>query len=51
MKIEITEQLYSELIEYMGKKPYHEVAVLIAKLAQSRQRNIVAPATVEPVKE
>lgn len=44
----IEDSLYTELIDYLARRPWFEVNPLIAKLAQANRPRIEAP---DPLKE
>jgi hypothetical protein len=46
-KVTLSTQLVNGLLQYLGNKPYAEVANLIAALQQETQASIVAQATTE----
>ena len=46
-KVTLSTQLVNGLLQYLGNKPYAEVANLIAALQQEAQASIAAQATTE----
>lgn len=43
----IDDALYNELIEYLARKPWHEVNKLINKLARAARPNVEYPSTLK----
>lgn len=47
----IPEQLLNEILQYLGSKPYIEVAPIIAKIGQTIEGKKVIPFKKEEIKE
>lgn len=44
--MQIDDELYKQLVEYLARRPWHEVNGLLAKLAAARRPEITTPAPV-----